>query len=110
LADVVCGASLTGIKFKKSGFGGPINWNRNIDPNWEVTPFLDGAKILQPTLFVTGSLDVVLKMAAEEFEALEVNVPKLWKKHLIPGAGHWVQQERPDEVNKLLLEFLSSFS
>jgi pimeloyl-ACP methyl ester carboxylesterase len=49
-------------------------------------------------------------MAAEEFEALEVNVPKLWKKHLIPGAGHWVQQERPDEVNKLLLEFLSSFS
>jgi hypothetical protein len=55
------GASLTGIKFKKSGFGGPINWNRNIDPNWEVTPFLDRAKILQPTLFVTGSLDGIPK-------------------------------------------------
>jgi pimeloyl-ACP methyl ester carboxylesterase len=97
-------------QFEKSGFRGPINWYRNIDRNWEITPFLDGARILQPTLFVTGSLDVVLKMAAEEFEALEVNVPKLWKKHLIPGVGHWVQQERPDEVNKLLLEFLSSFS
>jgi pimeloyl-ACP methyl ester carboxylesterase len=97
-------------QFKKSGFRGPINWYRNIDRNWEITPFLDGAKILQPTLFVTGSLDGVLKMAAEEFEALEANVPKLWRKHLIPGVGHWVQQEQPEEVNRLLLAFLSTYA
>jgi pimeloyl-ACP methyl ester carboxylesterase len=48
-------------QFEKSGFRGPINWYRNIDRNWEITPFLDGAKILQPTLFVTGSLDGIPK-------------------------------------------------
>jgi pimeloyl-ACP methyl ester carboxylesterase len=95
-------------QFERSGFRGGINWYRNIDRNWALTPFLDGAKILQPTLFTTGTLDGVLKMAAEEYAALETNVPNLTKKHLIPGAGHWVQQERPAEVNRLLIEFLRS--
>jgi pimeloyl-ACP methyl ester carboxylesterase len=45
-------------------------------------------------------------MRRPAFEALERNVPRLTKKVLLPGAGHWIQQERPDEVNRLLLEFL----
>jgi pimeloyl-ACP methyl ester carboxylesterase len=93
-------------QFERAGFRGGINWYRNIDRNWALTPFLDGAKILQPTLFTAGTLDGVLKMAAEEYAALETNVPNLTKKHLIPGAGHWIQQERPAEVNELLLAFL----
>ena len=94
------------VEFKRSGFRGPINWYRNIDRNWALTPFLDGAKILQPTLFLAGERDAVLVFAAEAFKALEGNVPKLTKKQVIPGSGHWVQQERPAEVNALLLEFL----
>lgn len=94
-------------EFKRSGFRGPINWYRNIDRNWEMTPFLDGAKILQPTLFLAGERDGVLVMAADAFKALETNVPKLAKKQVIQGAGHWVQQERPAEVSELLLEFLA---
>ena len=39
---------------------------------------------------------------------LEKSVPNLWKKVLLPGAGHWIQQERPAEVNQLLIEFLRS--
>jgi pimeloyl-ACP methyl ester carboxylesterase len=97
-------------EFGRSGFRGPINWYRNIDRNWEITPFLNGAKIPQPTLFLAGALDVALKILADQFESLEVNVPKLWKKNLIPGAGHCAEQEKPEEVNKLLLEFLASCS
>jgi pimeloyl-ACP methyl ester carboxylesterase len=93
-------------QFERSGFRGPINWYRNFDRNWELTPFLDGAKILQPTIFATGSLDGVLKMFPAEYAALEINVPRLAGKHLIPGAGHWVQQERPTEINELLIGFL----
>lgn len=92
-------------EFKHSGFRGPINWYRNVDRNWENTPFLDGAKIRQPAIFITGELDGVLKMAAKEYEDLETNVPGLCGKHLIKDAGHWVQQEKPGEVNALLLDF-----
>ncbi|KXU32721.1 epoxide hydrolase [Sphingobium sp. 22B] len=95
-------------QFRHSGFHGPTNWYRNLDHNWQITPFLDGAKIGQPTLFLAGERDGVLQMAAEELEALAHNVPNLWRKHLIPGAGHWAQQERPQETNEVLIEFLSA--
>lgn len=93
-------------QFEASGFRGGINWYRNIDRNWAMTAFLDGARILQPALFISGALDGVLKMTQKEFGSLESNVPRLRGKLLIDGAGHWVQQERPEEVNRLLLDFL----
>ncbi|MDN7179487.1 alpha/beta hydrolase [Caballeronia sp. SEWSISQ10-4 2] len=97
-------------QFERSGFCGPINWYRNIDRNWSMTGFLDGARIMQPTLFVAGEFDGVLKIVGKDFDDLEVNVPNLWKKHLVPKAGHWVQQERPDEVNEVILKFLAEQS
>jgi pimeloyl-ACP methyl ester carboxylesterase len=95
-------------EFTRTGFSGGLNYYRNLDRNWELTPFLDGAQLLQPTLFLAGEKDPVLEFLDEEFEALEANVPNLWKKVLIPGAGHWIQQERPEEVNRLLMNFLNS--
>lgn len=92
--------------FERSGFRGGINWYRNIDRNRELTTFLNGAKIHQPTLFVAGELDGVIVMYSQAYDNLETNVPNLKKKVLIPGAGHWIQQERPNEVNNLLIEFL----
>ena len=96
-----------GQEFERSGFRGGINWYRNIDRNRELTPFLNGAKIHQPALFVAGELDGVIVMYHQPYNNLETNVPNLKKKMLIPGAGHWIQQERPNEVNKLLIEFLT---
>jgi len=93
-------------EYQRTGFTGGLNYYRNMDRNWSLTPFLDGAKLLQRTLFVAGSEDPVLQFLEEEFADLEVNVPNLWKKALIPGAGHWIQQERPAEVNRLLVAFL----
>lgn len=93
-------------EFTRTGFRGALNWYRNIDRNWELLGFLRRAKIRQPTLFIAGEHDAVIAMNREAFDRLEEDVPQLGGKHLIPKAGHWVQQERPEEVNRLLLEFL----
>jgi len=95
-------------EFKQSGFRGGVNWYRNIDRNWEMTPFLDGAKIIRPTVFAAGDRDIVMDMADDGYQNLESNAANLYKKHLIPGAGHWIQQERPKEINQLLIDFLRS--
>jgi pimeloyl-ACP methyl ester carboxylesterase len=95
-------------EFKRTGFRGGLNWYRNIDRNWELTPFLSGATIRQPSLFVAGESDAVVTMYRQAFDSLEETMPGLRKKVLVPGAGHWIQQERPNEVNDLLMEFLAS--
>lgn len=93
--------------FRHTGFRGGVNWYRNSDRNWELTPFLSGAKILQPSIFIAGELDGVIEFSRGSFERLEKNMPNLKQKILIPDAGHWIQQERPAEVNDLLLTFLN---
>jgi pimeloyl-ACP methyl ester carboxylesterase len=95
-------------EFKRAGFHGGLNWYRNIDRNWELAGFLDGAKLDQPTLFVAGERDAVIEFYADAYQALEINAPNLVGKVLLGGAGHWIQQERPPEVNRLLVDFLSS--
>jgi pimeloyl-ACP methyl ester carboxylesterase len=95
-------------EFKRTGFRGALNWYRNIDKLWELSPFLSGAKIRQPSLFIAGELDGVIAMYRQAFDRLEQTMPGLRKKVLVPGAGHWIQQERPHEVNGLLIEFLAS--
>jgi pimeloyl-ACP methyl ester carboxylesterase len=94
-------------RFRLSGFRGGLNWYRNLDRNWALTPFLDGAKIQQPTVFIAGELDGVLKMAKDEYANLASNVPNLVGNHLIARGGHFIQQEKPAEVTRLLLSFLT---
>jgi pimeloyl-ACP methyl ester carboxylesterase len=95
-------------EFKRTGFRGALNWYRNIDREWELTGFLAGARLAQPTLFVAGDKDAVIEFYADAYQALEANAPNLAKKVLLAGAGHWIQQERSAEVNRLLIEFLRS--
>ena len=94
-------------EFERTGFRGGLNWYRNIDRLWELTPFFSRVTLPQPALFVAGEVDPVITMYREAFEVLERTVPRLQKKVLLPGAGHWIQQERPGQVNELLLEFLA---
>jgi pimeloyl-ACP methyl ester carboxylesterase len=95
-------------EFERTGFRGGVNWYRNFDRNWELTPFLDGAKLRQPALFVAGSEDCVGKMPPGRFKTAGAFTPNLKKQVILPGVGHWTQQERPAEVNQLLVEFLKS--
>ena len=95
-------------EFKRTGFRGGLNWYRNIDRAWELTGFLDGAKLAQPLLFIAGDKDAVIEFYADAYHGLENNAPNLKSKVLVPGAGHWIQQERPGEVNRLMIDFLRS--
>lgn len=97
-------------EFERSGFRGGVNWYRNYDRNWELTSFLTGAKLFQPTLYLAGEYDGVLAMRRAAFDILEETVPNLWKKVVMSGVGHWIQQERPEEVNQLFIDFLGSLS
>ncbi|MGD9765828.1 MAG: alpha/beta fold hydrolase, partial [Candidatus Binatia bacterium] len=94
-------------EFARTGFRGALNWYRNIDRMWELTRFLSGAQVRQPAVFIAGELDAVLLLYAEVLQSLESSMPRLRDKVLLPGAGHWVQQERPAEVNLHLLQFLA---
>ena len=95
-------------QFRRTGFRGGLNWYRNIDRNWELTAPWHGAAIEVPALFVAGSRDAVIRGAMGEraLAQMDAAVPGLRRKVIVDGAGHWIQQERPDEVNAELLGFL----
>ncbi|MBR0796230.1 alpha/beta hydrolase [Bradyrhizobium jicamae] len=91
-----------------SGFRGGLNWYRNLDRNWELTAPWQDAQIRQPSLFIAGSNDSVITglIGAKRVADMERVLPNLKQKLIIEGAGHWIQQERPDEVNAAVIEFL----
>ena len=90
--------------FARTGFTGGINWYRNFDRNWELTPQLDGAKVEAPSFFIGGADDPVLRMSPPDGQ--EDHLLDHRGSVIIPGAGHWVQQEAPEQVNAALLGFL----
>lgn len=94
-------------EFEEDGFYGPLNWYRNIDRNWELAAPYQGAKILQPSLFVSGDRDLIRMNPGFEGPMREV-VPNLQDVVILPGIGHWTQQEAPDATNEALIKFLSS--
>lgn len=93
--------------FERSGFRGPLNWYRNFERNWELGAAHHGAKIRQPALFVAGSRDPVIAAMGNAVKALPAALADPRGIHLIDGAGHWIQQEAPDKINALLLDFLA---
>nr|WP_314525547.1 alpha/beta hydrolase [uncultured Brevundimonas sp.] len=96
--------------FSDGGFDGPLNWYRALDLNWSQTAFVQNQTITPPALFVVGEDDPVRHYAGSAEPGLKDWVPNLTRSVVVPGAGHWIQQERPDEVNALLLEFLSGLA
>ena len=92
--------------FTRTGFTGGINWYRNLDRNWELTAAVADRHVTAPSLFVGGGDDPVLNMTPPA-------VAEGWLDDhrgdvIVPGAGHWVQQEDPEAVNAALLRFLDS--
>jgi pimeloyl-ACP methyl ester carboxylesterase len=95
-------------EFARAGFRGGLNWYRNLRRNWELSGPWRGQPIRQPSQFIAGSRDGVLRFPAakSQLEAYPTTLPGLRGSHILDGAGHWVQQERASEVNRLLIEFL----
>lgn len=92
--------------FSAGGFKAPLDWYRRLDANWADTAFLQDARITVPAGFAVGERDPVRHYAGKHEAGLKEWIPNLRLQVVIPGAGHWIQQERPDEVNRLLLGFL----
>jgi pimeloyl-ACP methyl ester carboxylesterase len=91
-------------EFTRTGFTGGLNWYRNFDRNWELSATYADRRVEQPALFIGGSRDPVINMIPPA--VMEGWVTDLRDTVIVDGAGHWVQQERPDEVNAALLTFL----
>ena len=86
--------------FTRTGFTGGLNWYRNLDRNWETTPELAGARITVPSLMVVAEWDAALPPAlAEPMRGLVDDLELV----TIPRCGHWTPQERPDELNRILV-------
>ncbi len=97
-------------EFSRTGFHGGLNWYRNIDRNWSLLAPFAGAKVTVPALYVAGDRDLVLGFRGMEklLPALKHFVPNLRETIILPGCGHWTQQERADEVNAAMLKFLAA--
>jgi pimeloyl-ACP methyl ester carboxylesterase len=94
--------------FARNGFFGPLSYYRNIDANWERGKDIPASTLVMPTGFLTGSLDPVIAMLPDAAGEMDAALPDFRGMTAVEGAGHWVQQERPEETNAALLGFLSS--
>ncbi|HKU36524.1 MAG TPA: alpha/beta hydrolase [Polyangiales bacterium] len=95
-------------QFRGSGFRGPLNRYRNQQRDHALLPELSERKVEQPALFIAGAADPVLHMfpGIDVIERMDRWYADLRGKVIVPGAGHWVQQERPREVNEAMFAFL----
>jgi pimeloyl-ACP methyl ester carboxylesterase len=94
-------------EFERTGFTGPLNRYRCVDLDWRDLAAFTRRPITVPSLFVGGELDGPTIWGAGAIARFGETLPDLRGSHILPGSGHWVQQERPQEVNNLLLEFLA---
>lgn len=96
--------------FRMTGFRGGLNYYRNLDRNWEMQKALAGLTVKVPALFMTGERDTGLAIPGmrQIIEAMPGLVPDLRKTQFVPGAGHWLPQERPEIVSEAIIEFIGS--
>jgi pimeloyl-ACP methyl ester carboxylesterase len=88
--------------FSAGGFTGPINWYRNWTHNWASTANVE-QRVTVPTLFIEAVDDVII--SPEQVEAMKPHVDDLTVRTL-QDCGHWSQQEKPAEINEILLDWL----
>ena len=89
--------------FERTGFTGPVNWYRNFTRNWERSVGLPNRIDGIPCLMITAELDAVLPPSAAQ--GMPNYIGDL-ETHMVAGSGHWTQQEKPAEVNRLILDWL----
>lgn len=93
-------------EFERTGLTGGFNRYRNIERDWtELAPWRH-APITVPALFIGGDRDGPTRWGQSAIDRFDQTLPELWGSEILSECGHWTQQERPDEVNRLLLDFL----
>ncbi|XP_062212930.1 uncharacterized protein LOC133913720 isoform X2 [Phragmites australis] len=99
--------------FERTGFTGGINYYRNMDRNWDLAAPWADAKVRVPTKFIVGDGDLTYQYPGIKDYihkgGFKADVPLLEDVVVIPGAGHFIQQEKADEVSKHIYDFISKF-
>ncbi len=95
-------------EFERTGLTGALNRYRNMDRDWEDLADFDGAPITQPSLFIGGALDASTTWMADAIAAYPATLPGLVSSCILDGCGHWIQQERREDVNEILTGWLAS--
>jgi pimeloyl-ACP methyl ester carboxylesterase len=93
-------------EYTRSGFLGPLAWWRNIDRSWELMAPFAGAAVTVPALYMAGDQDFVAAVFSQDIAKQSALVPKLRPPIMLPGCGHWTQQERAPEVSAAMIDFL----
>jgi pimeloyl-ACP methyl ester carboxylesterase len=95
-------------EFTRTGFRGGLNWYRNIDRSWELLAPFAGARVSVPALYVAGDRDLVVAFRGMDqlIPNLARFMPGLQRTLILPGCGHWTQQERPHDVNAAIVDFV----
>jgi epoxide hydrolase A/B len=95
-------------EFDSQGFARPLNWYRAMDLSWELMAAWKHAPVTVPAAFLAGDKDLTVSFlgGATMLDNLKGTVPDLRAARLLPGCGHWIQQERPDEVSEAMVSFL----
>jgi pimeloyl-ACP methyl ester carboxylesterase len=93
-------------EYALSGFHGPLAWWRNIDRGWELMASFAGATVTVPALYMAGDRDFVAAVYSQDIAKQSALVPKLRPTIILPGCGHWTQQERAAEVSAAMIDFL----
>ena len=95
--------------FTRTGFTGGLNWYRAADHIWREKQTRPDEPVTVPTLFITGERDPVRQIVGDaSVTQMRATVPGLTGVHVIPEAGHFVQMEAADDVNRIMVEFLDS--
>ncbi|CAI0626789.1 unnamed protein product [Linum tenue] len=100
-------------KFKKTGFTGGLNYYRNIDRNWELTAPWQGDQVKVPVKFIVGDQDLTYNTGnARDYISkggFKRDVPFLQEVVVMPGVGHFLQEERAAEISCHIVEFIRKF-
>jgi pimeloyl-ACP methyl ester carboxylesterase len=95
-------------EFERTGFRGPLNRYRNVDRDWhDLRPWRD-EPIRVPSLFIGGEKDGPTMWAGRAIDRFPETLPYLQGSHILAGCGHWIQQERADDVNRIIVDWLKS--
>jgi pimeloyl-ACP methyl ester carboxylesterase len=94
--------------FEASGFFGPLSYYRNLDANYERVKDIPASVVSMPVFFIAGELDMVIRLDPGGVDRMARTLPDFRGAVLLPGVGHWTQQEAPAAFNDALLDFLAT--
>ncbi|MFI6349458.1 alpha/beta fold hydrolase [Streptomyces sp. NPDC050560] len=95
-------------EYGRTGFTGTLNRYRSVDADWSDVPELGTGTLTQPAVYITGDMDSAYRLGT--LEPMKARLTELRAIVILPGCGHWTQQERPHEVNDQLIAFLNGLN